>query len=191
MADRTTIRLALALNAAMFVIGLVAGFLAQSTGVLADALDMGTDAVSYALALAAVTRSARFKVNAARWTGGVLIVLGAGIVVDVVRRGIFGSEPVGLTMMAYSILSFAVNVYVLMRLSKFRHGEVHLRATYLCTRADVMASIAVFLSGAVVAVTGLRFVDLLVGLGIGVYVLHEAWEILEQARGEAAEPEEA
>src|SRR5690349_6690458 len=121
MADRTTIRLALALNAAMFVIGLVAGFLAQSTGVLADALDMGTDAVSYALALAAVTRSARFKVNAARWTGGVLIVLGAGIVVDVVRRGIFGSEPVGLTMMAYSILSFAVNVYVLMRLSKFRH----------------------------------------------------------------------
>jgi len=159
--------------------------------IFADALDMGTDAVSYALALAAVTRSARFKVNAARWTGGVLIVLGAGIVVDVVRRGIFGSEPVGLTMMAYSILSFAVNVYVLMRLSKFRHGEVHLRATYLCTRADVMASIAVFLSGAVVAVTGLRFVDLLVGLGIGVYVLHEAWEILEQARGEAAEPEEA
>lgn len=179
--DRKTLIQAFVLNATMFVVGVWAGYLAQSTGVMADALDMGTDAVSYALALLAITRSSNFKRSAARWTGLVLIVLGAGIVIEVVRRAIFGSEPVGLAMMAYSIVSFCVNLYVLTLLSKYRRGEVHLRATYICTRADVLANIGVFISGGIVAVTGFRFVDLVAGFAIGLYVLKEALEIMREA----------
>lgn len=180
-AERPTVRVAFILNAAMFVVGVAAGYIAQSTGMMADALDMGTDAVAYALALMAITRSVTFKRNTARWSGVVLIVLGAGIVIDVIRRAVYGSEPVGLAMMAYSVVSFAVNLYVLMLLSKYRRGEVHLRASYICTRADVIANVAVFISGGIVAITGFRHVDLLVGFAIGVYVLKEAWEILETA----------
>ena len=186
-AQRATVRVALVLNAVMFVVGLVVGFLAESTGVLADALDMGTDAISYALALAAITRSAKFKSNAARWTGGVLLVLGAAIVADVIRRFAFGSEPAGGLMMAYSVVAFAVNAYVLVRLAKFRGEGVHLNATYICTRADVLANIAVFASGLIVALSGFRVVDLIVGLAIALYVLREAWEIFEQAREADAE----
>ena len=186
-AERTTVRVAFILNATMFVAGLAAGYIAQSTGMMADALDMGTDAVAYALALMAITRSATFKRNTARWSGVVLIVLGAGIVVDVIRRSIYGSEPLGLAMMAYSAVSFAVNLYVLMLLSEYRRGEVHLRASYICTRADVIANVGVFISGGIVAVTGFRYVDLLAGLAIGVYVLKEAWEILEAAKEQRAE----
>jgi cation diffusion facilitator family transporter len=168
----------------MFVVGVAAGYIAQSTGMMADALDMGTDAVAYALALMAITRSTTFKRNTARWSGVVLIVLGAGIVIDVIRRAVCGSEPLGLAMMAYSVVSFAVNLYVLMLLSKYRRGEVHLRASYICTRADVIANVAVFISGGIVAITGFRYVDLLAGFAIGVYVLKEAWEILETAKGQ-------
>jgi Co/Zn/Cd efflux system component len=39
----------------MFVVGMAAGLLAQSSGLMADALDMLTDATAYALALMAVT----------------------------------------------------------------------------------------------------------------------------------------
>jgi len=182
-AERKTLRAALSLNAAMFVIGTVAGVLAQSTGLLADALDMLTDAIAYGLALMAVSRGLKFKKNAARWSGAVLILLGAGIIAEVVRRWFLGSEPIGLVMMGYSAVSFAVNLYVLMRLARFRDGEVHLRASYICTRADVLANIAVFISGAIVAATGLQIVDLVVGFGIGLYVLKEAGEILRQATG--------
>lgn len=185
-AERSTVRTALALNAIMFATGMTAGYLAQSSGMMADALDMGTDAVTYALALMAITRSHRFKRNAARWTGFVLVVLGAGIVLDVIRRAIFGSEPVGVAMIAYAIVSFAVNLHVLGRLSKYRSGEVHLRASYICTRADVIANVGVFVSGVIVALTGFRFVDLLAGTAIGIYVLREAFEILEAA-GESQE----
>jgi Co/Zn/Cd efflux system component len=179
-AERKTLWVALTLNAAMFVIGIVSGHLAQSTGIMADALDMLTDAVAYALSLMAITRGSAFKRKSARWSGGVLVFLGAGIVVDAVRRGIFGSEPEGLVMMAYSGVAFAVNFYVLTRLSRYRRGEVHLRASYICTRADVIANIAVFLSGALVAITGLHSLDLIVGFAIGLYVLKEAIEILRQ-----------
>ena len=64
-AERKTLRVALSLNAAMFVIGTVAGLLAQSTGLLADALDMLTDAVAYGLALMAISRGLAFKKIAA------------------------------------------------------------------------------------------------------------------------------
>ena len=83
---RSTLRLALGLNASMFAIGIVAGYVADSTGMMADALDMGTDAVAYALALMAITRGQAFKQDTARWTGAVLILLGSGIVVEVTRR---------------------------------------------------------------------------------------------------------
>jgi hypothetical protein len=46
-------------------------------------------------------------------------------------------------MIAYSLLSFAVNLYVLNRLSKYPAGEVHSRGSYICTRADVIANIGV------------------------------------------------
>lgn len=179
--ERKTIKVALILNLAMFVIGIGAGLAGQSTGVLSDALDMLTDAAAYALALMAFSRGLAFKKNAARWTGGVLVLLGAGIVAEVVRRWYSGSEPVGTVMLAYSVVSFAVNLYVLLRLAKYRRAEVHMRASYICTRADVLANIAVFVSGGIVLLTGIRVVDLLVGFAIGLYVFKEAIEILREA----------
>jgi Co/Zn/Cd efflux system component len=54
--ERKTLRIALFLNGAMFIVGMSAGWWAQSTGLMADALDMLADASAYAIALLAVTR---------------------------------------------------------------------------------------------------------------------------------------
>src|SRR3546814_8453501 len=62
--QRRVLWIALALNAAMALIGGIAGWMAQSTGLLADALDMLSDASAYAIGLIAIGRSARFKANA-------------------------------------------------------------------------------------------------------------------------------
>jgi cation diffusion facilitator family transporter len=180
-AERKTLRIALMLNVTMFVLGIAAGLWAQSTGLMADALDMLADASAYTLALMAVTRSAAFKRYAARWSGALLLILGLGIVIDVVRRGLLGSEPQGHVMMVFSLVSLAVNVSVLRMLSKYRNGEVHLRATLIFTRVDVLSNVGVFVSGLVVMLMGFRFADLVAGLGIGLYVVKEAVEILRSA----------
>jgi len=180
--ERRTLRTALALNAAMFLIGAVAGWWAQSSGVMADALDMLTDATAYGISLMAVTRGARFKQYSARWTSGTLLLLSIGIAADVGRRFVFGSEPLGLLMISYSLLSLGVNVTVLKMLAKQRQGEIHLRASWICTRTDVIANFGVLASGMVVLATGWRYADLALGLAIALYVAKEAVEIWQQSR---------
>lgn len=185
-AERQVVRTALILNGLMFAIGVGAGIFAQSTSILADALDMAADASGYAMALLAIARGPHFRVIAARWTGGVLVVLGLGIIAEAGRRWFMGSTPLGPVMMGYSVVSFLVNLYVMGQLAKVREGGVHLNASYICTRADVLANIAVFVSGALVWLTGAHWIDLIAGAGIALFVFSEAREILEEAK-EAAE----
>lgn len=181
-AERRVLWIALGLNAAMALIGGIAGWVAQSTGLLADALDMLSDATAYAIGLAAIGRAARFKANAATLSGAVLLLLGLGVLVEVGRRALFGSEPESSWMIGVALLSLVVNMAVLRMLMPLRSGDVHLRASWIFTRADVVANVGVVLSGVLVALTQSRYPDLIVGTLIGLYVLREAFEILGEAR---------
>src|SRR5690606_38941686 len=108
-AQQRVLWIALILNATMFVAEVTAGVIANSTGLIADGLDMLADASAYAIALAAVGRSARFKANAATLSGGLLLVLGIGVLVDVVRRIVSGEPPEGVWMLAVAAVALAVN----------------------------------------------------------------------------------
>lgn len=180
--QRKTLTIALALNAVMFGVELVAGILAQSTGLLADSLDMLADASAYGIALVAIGRSLRFKTRAARLSGTILLALGLGAIVEVTRRAVFGSEPVGIIMLSVGVLALAVNATVLRLLAKHKDGEVHLRATWIFTRADVVANLGIIAAAILVSLSRSRVPDLVVGLAIGIYVTREAVEILREAR---------
>jgi cation diffusion facilitator family transporter len=183
MADkRRTLLIALALNVAMFVVEVTAGVIGRSIGLVAEGLDNLTDAAAYGIAMLAITRSAAFKAKAATISGLVLLTLGIGVLAEAGRRAIFGGEPEGLLMLVVAALSLVVNGTVLRMLHKYRKGDVHLRATWIFTRADVIANVALMVSGAVVLFTGFGAIDLIVGAGIGGYVIKEALEILADAR---------
>ncbi|KAA9005996.1 cation diffusion facilitator family transporter [Histidinibacterium aquaticum] len=180
--QRRVLWIALNLNAVMFAGEGTAGLIAHSAGLIADGLDMLGDASAYAIALAAVGRGALFKARAATTSGVVLLCLGLGLLFDVVRRLISGEPPEGLVMIAVSVVALAVNATVLRLLGQYRDSGVHLRATWIFTRVDVVANLAVILSGILVLASGLRHADLVVGGGIGLYVVKEALEILREAR---------
>ena len=180
--QRRTLWIALALNATMFVAEVTAGLLANSTGLIADGLDMLADASAYTIALVAIGRAARFKANAAMTSGLLLLLLGLGVLVNVVRRTVSGEAPEGLWMIGVAAIALGVNATVLRLLSKQRQGEVHIRATWIFTRADVVANAAVILAGVAVFLTDIRYFDLAVGALIGLYVTKEALEILRDAR---------
>lgn len=184
-ADRKRMRIALTANLLMFFIGIAGWYVAESTGLLANAFDMLADASGYAIAMVAVRRSLQFQMNAARWNGAMLVLLGVGVIAEVIHRWIVGSEPQGLYIVAFAALSLAVNGAVLAMLSRYRDAkEVHLRATWIDTRADVLVNIGVLLSGAAIALTGYRRIDLLGGVAIGLYVIKEGIEIWHDS-GEA------
>jgi cation diffusion facilitator family transporter len=188
--EQRVLRIALLLNIGMAVIGGIAGWLAHSTGLLADALDMLSDAIAYAIGLVAIGRTLRFKTRAAFISGVLLLVLGIGVLVEVAQRVFHGAEPLSGWMIGTSILSLIVNVTVLRLLAPLKAGEVHLRAIWLFTRADVVANVGVILAGLLVWALRTPYPDFIVGTLIGLYVIKEALEILVDARrsGAAGEP---
>lgn len=180
--ERRILWIALWLNAAMAVVGGVAGWVAESTGLLADALDMLSDATAYAVGLIAIGRTSRFKANAALLSGSVLLLLGLAVLVEVGRRVLHGAAPASGWMIGTALLSLVVNVTALRLLSPLKSGEVHLRATWLFTRADVVANVGVILAGTLVLWSGSPYPDFVIGALIGLYVINEAMEILGDAR---------
>ncbi len=181
-AERRILRLALGLNATMFVVGIIAGLIAQSMGLIADSLDMLADACAYGIGLAAWARSAHFKASAAQLSGILLLILGLGVLLGVIWRSVMGSHPEGVWMMAIAFVALIVNATVLRMLGRFRQGEVHLRATWLFTRVDVVANGAVIVSGILVLWLHSPVPDLVIGAAIAFYVLKESVGILREAR---------
>ncbi len=174
-------RIALTANLAMFATGLVGWYWADSTSLLADAFDMLADASGYIVAMLAIGRTILFQKNAARWNGAMLILLGTGVIAEVIHRYFVGSAPQGLLITGFAILSLIVNGSVLAMLSRYRDSpEIHLRATWIDTRADVVVNIGVLVSGIAIALSGYQRIDLLAGLAIGLFVIKEGVELVQE-----------
>ena len=75
----------LAINAAMFGAEIAAGILAESTGLIADSLDMLADAAVYGIGLYAVGRALSVKVRAAFISGYFQIGLALIVALDIGR----------------------------------------------------------------------------------------------------------
>jgi cation diffusion facilitator family transporter len=184
--ERRVLGVLLAINATMFAVELSVGVMAESTGLIAESLDMLADAAVYGIALFAVGRSATAKVHAALFSGGFQILLALGVAFDVLRRALFGSEPVSELMMAVGALALAANLVCLALLAKHRDGEVHMRASWIFSINDVLANLGVILSGVIVFAIGSRWPDLVIGAVITVLVLRGGIRIVRDARNEPA-----
>jgi cation diffusion facilitator family transporter len=181
-AQRGVLVTLLAINGVMFVIEIVVGIIAQSSGVIADSLDMLADALVYGAGLYAIGKAASIKRRAARWAGVFQLLLAASIVIDVVRRAIFGSEPHSSLMVAIATVALVANAYCFWLLQKHREGEVHMRASWIFTRSDVIANVGVVVAGLLVRLTDSRWPDLIVGTAIAIVVIRGGFKILAEAR---------
>lgn len=168
----------LVINAAMFVIEIVLGFVAQSTGLLADSLDMFADAAVYGTALYAVGRASRMKVKAAHLAGWLQLALALGALFEVGRRYLFGSEPTSMLMIGVGALALVANAACLVLVARHRDRGAHMTASYIFSANDVLANLGVIAAGALVAWTGSRIPDLVIGGVIGIVVLNGARRIL-------------
>lgn len=181
----------IAVNGVMFVVEGAFGLYAHSSGLMADSLDMLADAGVYATALYVVGRSAKAKVRSAYLSGAIQGVLGAGVVADAIRRFTVGVAPISLWMALISAVALAANIYCLKLLEKHKEGEVHMRATWIFTKNDVIANIGVMAAGGLVYLTSSAWPDLLVGLAIAAIVLRGSYHILRDAASESAKGESA
>jgi Co/Zn/Cd efflux system component len=172
------LRQLLAINATMFVVELGLGLWAQSTGLVADSLDMLADALVYGVALYAVGRAAKTKRRAARMSGWLQLILACGALSEVARRAVVGSEPVEAAMIAVASVALVANLACVALLARHRDGGVHMRASWIFSTNDALANLGVIVAGVLVLVTGSAVPDLLVGAAVGMLVLSGAVRIL-------------
>jgi hypothetical protein len=179
--ERRTLLLLLLINATMFVVEMVTGWIGDSMGLIADALDMLADAFVYGVALWAVGSSARRKVRAATASGVIQLALAFWAAIEVLRRFFEGSDPVSSLMIGVSTIALAANAACVWLLRKHRHGEIHMRASWIFSTTDVQVNVGVILAGLLVMTTGSPLPDLVIGSMVCGLVVRGGIRILREA----------
>lgn len=187
---RRRLAVVLALTLAIAALQVVGGLVSGSLALLADAGHMVTDAAGVAIALGAATVATRpptprrtfgllrAEVLAALANGLLLVVLAVWVVVEAVRRWAAPPEVTGGVMLAVAVVGLAANLVSLRLLHGGRHESLNVRGAYLEVLGDLLGSVAVVVSGVVVATTGWVRADAVAYVAIGALILPRAWSLL-------------
>jgi Co/Zn/Cd efflux system component len=185
---RGVLRTVLAINLAFFVVELASGLWVESSALLGDSLDMLGDALVYAASLYVVGRSTLAQARVAAVKGVVMALLGAWVLTDAVARVAGATAPASAVVGAVGALALAGNATCFVLLYRHRGDNLNLRSTWLCSRNDLVANVAVIASAGAVALTGSPWPDALVGGGLAALwlrtsarVLREAWSAARDA----------
>ncbi|WP_201766697.1 cation transporter [Rhodopirellula europaea] len=105
-----------------------------------------------------------------------------GLVADVIRRFISGSEPVGWAMIVVAIINATTNLVCLRLLRSHRDEGVHLNASWIFTTNDMIANLGIVLSGIAVIFFQSQVPDLVIGVIVAGIVVKGGFEILSNAK---------
>jgi len=175
---------ALAVNALMFVVELVAGITAGSSSLQANALDFFGDAVNYAISLSVVGMAVAWQTRAAFFKGITLVLLGLWVLGTTGWHFYVGTVPEVPTMGLIGFLGLIANVVVAVMLYRFRNGDANMKSVWLCTRNDAFGNLAVL--GAAVGVFGTAtgYPDFIVAAILAYLSISAGWQTLRQATKE-------
>jgi len=173
----------LAINAAFFLIEMVAGWLSGSMGLVADSLDMLADALVYGLSLLAVGATVARKKNIAGISGYFQMALAVLGFSEVIRRFVGVDVPPDFqTMIIVSVFALIANGLCLYLLQKSKSEEAHMKASMIFTSNDVIINSGVILAGVLVDVLNSNKPDLIIGTIVFIIVIRGAIRILKLSR---------
>jgi cobalt-zinc-cadmium efflux system protein len=193
--NRRALGMALVLIAGFTAVELVAGLLAGSLALLADAAHMVSDTASLALAFFAAwlamrpatpRRSFGFRraeILAALFNGVALVAVSIWIFVAAIGRLGDPPEVPGGWILVVGVAGLAVNVAAAWVLARAGGESLNVRAALGHVLADALGSAGVIVAGAVVLLTGWDYADPLAALAIALLVLAGAWVILRESVG--------
>ena len=185
---------AFALVAGVFVLEAVAGLVTGSLALLSDAGHMLTDVIGLGMALAAIHLANRAGTGGGRSFGlyrleilaafanAILLFGVAGyVLVEAVTR--LGDPPeiaVGTVLVVASV-GLAVNIVAYLLLRPGAAESLNVEGAYLEVMADLVGSVGVIVSAAVIAVTGWQWLDAVAGAVLAVWILPRAWRLGRRA----------
>ncbi|GAA2337071.1 cation diffusion facilitator family transporter [Dactylosporangium salmoneum] len=170
-ADRRWLSLALGLIGAFMAGEVVVGLLARSLALLSDAAHMLTDAGAIGLALVAMRLAARppkggytfglkrAEILSAQANGITMLILGAVLAVEAVRRLIEPPAVVGWPVLVTAVAGIGVNLAAAWAMSKANRRSLNVEGAFQHVLNDLFAFIATAAAGLVMVVTGFTRAD--------------------------------
>jgi Co/Zn/Cd efflux system component len=179
---RRVLVIVMMLNAMMFLLEFSAGLVARSASLMADSVDMLGDALVYAISLYALDRSLRWRAGSALLKGGFILVLGLGVLVEIVVKILWGVPPASGIMLVFGGMALLANLSCLGLLWPYRRHDVNLASTFECSRNDVVANLGVLAAAGLVSMSGSAWPDIVVAAAIAFMFLRSSLRVIADAR---------
>ena len=183
-AYRRRLWLVIAINATMFVVEMVAGHLAGSQALQADALDFFGDTLTYGLSLAVLGAPLAVRSTAALVKAASLVVMGVWVLAATAYRVLVLGVPDAGVMGAVGVLALGANIASVLLLVRYKDGDANVRSVWLCSRNDAIGNIAVVVAALGVWGTTTGWPDLIVAALLASLFLWSAVQIWAQAMRE-------
>ena len=177
----------IAINAVMFGVEMVAGQLAGSQALQADALDFLGDSLTYGIPLAVIGASINVRTSAALAKGISLLLMGAWVFGSTLYRVFYIGVPEAEIMGIIGFMALSANLASVLILVPYKDGDANVRSVWLCSRNDAIGNVAVMIAALGVWGTSTGWPDLIVAGIMAALFLSSSVQIIRQALAERRE----
>lgn len=190
-ANSRMLAIALALTTTFLVAELVGAYLFNSLALLSDAAHMFTDSAALAIALAAVKIGQRppddvrtygyrrFEILAAAFNALLLFAVAGYVLYEGIWRFFEPAEVQSTGMLIVATIGLVINIIAMRLLAAGKDQSLNIKGAYLEVWADMLGSLGVIAGAVVIMFTGWSWVDPLVAIAIGLWVLPRTWILLK------------
>lgn len=192
-ANEQSLKRALILTSTFLVVEVIGGVWSGSLALLSDAAHMATDAVALGIALVALRMGrraaddlrtfgyARFEILAAAFNAFLLFLVAGYVLYEAYQRLSEPPEVQTTAMLLVATAGLITNVISMRMLSGGKDASLNVKGAYLEVWADLLGSVGVIVGAVVIYLTGWAWVDSLVAVAIGLWVLPRTWVLLSES----------
>jgi len=121
----------------------------------------------------------RFEILAAAFNALLLFAVAGYVLWEGIGRFFEPAEVQSTGMLIVAAIGLVVNLIAMKLLSAGKESSLNVKGAYLEVWADMLGSIGVIVGALVIMFTGWQWVDPLVAIGIGLWVLPRTWILLK------------
>ncbi len=185
--------IALILTTTFLIIEFIAGLITQSLALLSDAAHMFTDAAALAIALAAIKIAKRpadnkrtfgyqrFEILAALFNASMLFFVAMYILYEAYQRFTQPPEIQSIGMLVVASIGLVINLISMKILMSSATESLNMKGAYLEVLSDALGSLGVIIGAVIIYFTNWYWVDTIIAVAIGFWVLPRTWILLKQS----------
>jgi len=180
------------LNLLISIAEIVGGLLSNSLSLITDALHNLSDGIATFIAWIANVISKRpsnakrtfgykrIEILAAFFNALILIAISVYLFYEAILR-IIDPEPIkGLLMLIVASIGLLANLIAVLLLRLDSKKNINVKAAYLHLIGDTLTSVAVIVGAILIYFFEIYWIDPVITIIIGIYIIKEAWSILKQ-----------